>query len=51
MPKSRVKTRENKKIYAALNHTNEYGAKDPTPYEAVEILRKRVLSKQKKERK
>lgn len=40
MPKSRVKTRENKKKYAALNQTNEYGLKDPTPYQAVENLRK-----------
>lgn len=51
MPKLRTKTRENKKKNAALNQTNEYGVKDLTPYQAVEVLRKKHISRQEKERK
>lgn len=40
MPKSRIKTRENRKKEAALNMVNEYGIKDPTPYQAVTNMRK-----------
>lgn len=43
MPKSREKTRANKKIYAALNKANEYGVNDPTPYKAVNQIRRKIL--------
>jgi hypothetical protein len=40
MPKSREKTRANKKREKLLDKRNAFGFKDPTPYNAVKNIRK-----------
>jgi len=40
MPKNREKTRENRRKEQALDRRNGYGFMDPTPYEAVERIRR-----------
>ena len=41
MPKSRLKTRANKKREQAISAKNAYGMSDPTPYQAVKNIRKK----------
>lgn len=40
MPKNREKTRDNRHREQALDRHNGYGFMDPTPYEAVERIRR-----------
>ena len=41
MPKSRLITRENKKREQMISAKNAYGMSDPTPYEAVKLIRQK----------
>lgn len=43
MPKSRLKTRENKKLELHLSKRNAFGMCDPTPFEAVKNIRRKQL--------
>ena len=45
MPKSRLKTRANKKREQAISAKNAYGTSDPTPYEAVKLIRQKERAK------
>ena len=41
MPKSRLITRANRKREQMLSAKNAYGVSDPTPYEAVKLIRQK----------
>lgn len=42
LPKSRIKTRKNKKLEQLLSYKNGYGFKDPTPYTAIKHIREEM---------
>lgn len=45
MPKSRLITRANKKREQMISAKNAYGMSDPTPYEAVKLIRQKERAK------
>lgn len=45
MPKSRLITRANKKREQMISAKNAYGMSDPTPYEAVKLIRQKEKAK------
>jgi hypothetical protein len=46
MPKSRLITRANKKREQMISAKNAYGQSDPTPYEAVKLIRRKERAKE-----
>lgn len=46
MPKNRRITRANKKREQAISARNAYGMSDPTPYEAVKLIRRKERAKE-----